>query len=211
MTEPLFPSHSDLIKQQHEHREELRRDIETYVEPEIEAAHNADKSSIELGQSILRTATLLNGGALIAIPAVVTLFGIDAKSIMRNLLWAGGCFALGLIFSWLSGCWGFFTLAHRADRDYARGEATRRGLYHGYYPSNDEAEKPNQLAAINELQLQTSSRHRTFVIFRMMAIGFTFLSLAAFVAGNVIGGLSVLHAPTKPAPVVQSSPAPTKP
>jgi hypothetical protein len=45
----------------------------------------------------------------------------------------------------------------------------------------------------------------------MMAIGFTFLSLAAFVAGNVIGGLSVLHAPTKPAPVVQSSPAPTKP
>jgi hypothetical protein len=136
MTEPPSLPYSEMIKQQHEHREELRRDIETHVEPDMRAAHDADKSAIELGQSILKTGTLLNGGAIVAIPAVVTLFGIDAKAIMTNLLIAGGLFALGLISSWLAGCWGFFTLARRSDRDYARGEATKQGLYHGYYPSD---------------------------------------------------------------------------
>jgi hypothetical protein len=40
-----LPSASELIKQQYEHREELRRDIETHVEPDIRAAHDADKSA----------------------------------------------------------------------------------------------------------------------------------------------------------------------
>ena len=198
----------DLIKQQHEHREELRRDIETYAEPDIRAAHDADKSAIELGQSILKTGTLLNGGAIVAIPAVVTLFGLDAKFIMTNLLIAAGLFTLGLISSWLSGCLGFFTLAHRSDRDYARGDAMKKNLYRGYYPSDDDAQKANQEAYIKKLNMTITRHHTTFVRCRRFTIVFSFLSLAAFVAGNVVGGWSILHAPIKPATVVQSPPAP---
>jgi hypothetical protein len=98
----------DFLKIRTEYREELRRDIEKYVEPHIAAAHDTDKGAIELGQSILKTGTLLNGGALVAIPATVTLFGVDAKSIITQLLVAGGLFALGLLLSWLSGFGGVF-------------------------------------------------------------------------------------------------------
>jgi hypothetical protein len=65
-----------------ERREEFRREIECHVEPQNRSTLQTDKLAIELGQSGLRTATLLNGGALVAIPAVITLFGIDAKYIL---------------------------------------------------------------------------------------------------------------------------------
>jgi len=189
----------DFLKIRTEYREELRRDIEKYVEPHIAAAHDTDKGAIELGQSILKTGTLLNGGALVAIPATVTLFGVDAKSIITQLLVAGGLFALGLLLSWLAGFGGFFALANRADRDFAMGEVTRQKLHHGYYPSNDENVKAQQKADVEKQSTQVESCDRAFVRWRAAAIILSFLSLVAFVVGNVIGGWAVLHAPTKAA------------
>jgi hypothetical protein len=105
MKRPTFNLHEydDLLNIRNEQREEFRREIERHVEPLINAAHESDKAAIELGQSILKTQTLLNGGALVASPAVITLFGLDAKVIMRDLFIAGGLFGLGLIFAALSG------------------------------------------------------------------------------------------------------------
>jgi hypothetical protein len=50
----------DILKTRNEQREEYRREIERHVEPLINAAHDSDKAAIELGQSILKTQTLLN-------------------------------------------------------------------------------------------------------------------------------------------------------
>lgn len=55
------PLQFDFYKQQLEHREGLRRDIELHVEPLVNQALDADKAAIQLGQSILKTGTLLNG------------------------------------------------------------------------------------------------------------------------------------------------------
>src|SRR4051794_14498609 len=105
---PLRVSHTDLIndpmaeRERKEHRDEYRRRIEREVEPLNQAAHDSLETAIDLGQSIVKTGTLLNGGALVAIPAVISLFGVDAKSIIRNLFVAGGLFVAGLLCSWLS-------------------------------------------------------------------------------------------------------------
>jgi len=129
----------------------------------------------------------------------VTLFGVDAKSIITQLLVAGGLFALGLLLSWLSGFGGFFALANRADRDYATGEATRQNLYLSYYPPDDEAQKAQKLSEVQSHTTEVAHRHKAFVIWRLAAIIFSFLSLTTFLVGNVIGGWAVLHAPIKPA------------
>jgi hypothetical protein len=92
----------------------------------------------------------LNGGALVAIPAAVTLFGVDAKFIKSQLLIAGGLFAFGLILSWLSGFGGFFALSNRADGDFATSEATRQRIYKLYYPSDDEEQKTRAESEIAE-------------------------------------------------------------
>jgi hypothetical protein len=136
----------ELLKLGDERREEVRREIERHVEPFIQSAHQTDKAAISLGQSSLRTTTLLNGGALVAIPAVVALFGIDAKAITFNLLIAGGVFVLCLVFCWLSSAAGFFALSHRADRDYATGESNRQNIFLFHY--KDETRKAETLSQI---------------------------------------------------------------
>jgi hypothetical protein len=168
----------DFLKLRNEQREEFRREIERHVEPYIEAAHKSDQSAIELGQSTLKTSTLLNGGALVAIPAVVTLFGIETKSIITNLLIAGGLFALGLIFCWLSGCGGFFAMAHRADRDYSSAEVIRQSIYMAYHQTTDE-EKAQYSSRIATENKEVTRHNKGFVRSRTLAIAFSFLSLAA--------------------------------
>src|SRR5437016_2592910 len=76
-------------------REDFRREIERHVEPQRTAARETDKSAIAFAQSTIKTATLLNGGALVAIPAGVALFGIDATAVMHPLIWAAGIFCRG--------------------------------------------------------------------------------------------------------------------
>jgi hypothetical protein len=166
------PPHFDLYHQQLDHREGLRRDLELHVKPLAHQALDADKAAIELGQSILKTRTFLNGGALVAIPAVVTLFGIDAKAVMRNLLVAAGVFVLGLLFSWLSGIFGFFTLSRRADRDFDMAEVTKATIYKMYYP--DEP----QTLRIDQVSRRANRRHRALVFYRTLAVLLSFLSLA---------------------------------
>jgi hypothetical protein len=187
----------DALKLRSEQREEFRREVERHVEPSIKAAHETDKSAIELGQSLLKTSTLLNGGALVAIPAVVTLFGINVQAITLNLLIAGGIFALGLVFSWLSGSAGFFALSNRADRDYRTAEATRQNLLRFYYPPNDATLEAEATAEFQSQTEQATRHNKRFVRFRVAAIIFSVLSLAAFVGGNFVGGWSVLHAPLR--------------
>jgi hypothetical protein len=192
---PSDPLQFDLYKRQLEHREGLRRDIELHVEPLIHQATDADKAAIELGQSILKTGTLLNGGALVAIPAVIALFGIDAKAVTPNLLIAAGLFVIGLLLSWLSGIGGFFTLSRRSDRDYQHAEATKATLYRDCYP--DKTKRAKQTDQIEQQSRLVKRHHRAFVIYRIFTILFSFLSLAAFVAGTVFGGLTILHAPSR--------------
>jgi hypothetical protein len=208
MTTPppmALEEYREAVRMQHDHREEYRREIERHVQPLLEAARETDKGAVELGQSILRTSTLLNGGALVAIPAVVALFGVDATAIVGPLLIAGGLFAGGLMFSWVSGFAGFFALSNRADRDYASGELTKNNTYLSYYPPQDESQSAQIKSEISTRTDQVTHHHRWFVRTRFAAIVFSFLSLAAFIGGNILGGWAIIHAPFKPATSAQSA------
>lgn len=129
---------------------------------------------------------------------------------MTNLLTAGGTFALGLIFCWLSGCGGFFALAHRADRDHSSGEEIRQSLYMYYEQTNDK-QKEAYVSGIAEKGKEVVRHHKGFVRWRRVAIVFSVLSLVTFVAGNVEGGWAVLHAPIKPPATAPVQPSSAKP
>jgi hypothetical protein len=118
--------HKATIQERNEYREEYRRELERHVEPIKTAARETDKSALELAQSGIKTMTLLNGSALIAIPAVVTLFGVDAKAVIQRLFIAGGFYVFGMITAVLSSVLGALALSHRSDRDYNLGEATQQ-------------------------------------------------------------------------------------
>jgi hypothetical protein len=179
---------SEATKARSEYREEFRREIARHVEPIQEAARDSDKSAVELTQSGIRTATLLNGGALVAIPAVVTLFGIDAKAIMGAMFIAGGFYVFGLIAAVLSSFLGALALSHRADREYSRADGTRANIEKFFYPKD---------GIENDAATWLEHHNTRFKIYRRLAIFSCALSLVGFVAGSSLGGWTILHAPLK--------------
>jgi hypothetical protein len=66
-----------------------------------------------------------------------------------SLIFAGGCFILDLVFS-LTIFFGFLTLAHRYDRDFAYTETMKIKLYHYYYSREDETQNTKQQAEIGK-------------------------------------------------------------
>ena len=205
MTIPTSPDpmalHREMIKDHRDHREEYRRENAQHVEPQRAAARSTDKSAINLGQSVIKTATLLNGGAIIAIPAIVTLFGIDANKGSVGLIIAGGCFAAGLVFSWLSAVFGFFALSNRTDREWSSADLTAWQTNLAYYPPDGTEEGKKKLGKINgdikKAEQKIQDLHKVFSRCRVTAILFSFLSLGCFLVGNVVGGKTVLCAPVK--------------
>jgi hypothetical protein len=203
------PDSDTLNKRIYERQEELRRDIERHVGPLDTAARGTDAAAIELGQSIVKTGTLLNGAAIIAIPSLVTFFGIDTKAVISPLVTAGILFAIGLVFSWVSGVLGFFALGSRSHSEHWFARATYLRFHYSYFPLSDtDAQKTERMGESATLYKRAERINRHFKVFRALAIISTLLSLLAFIAGNAEGGWTILHAPLKPttAPVERTPP-----
>ena len=205
----LLVSHTGLIDdpvaegKRKDHWDEYHRRIDREVEPLNQAAHDSLKTAIDLGQSIVKTGTLLNGGALVAIPAVISLFGVDAKSIIWNLFVAGGLFVAGLLCSWLSAICGFFALTLRTKRYYAEAKMKRATIYRDHYLHDPSEEERIQQGRIDRLNNESLRKRRVTIVLTVITILVCFLSLATFVAGSGVAGWTILHAPSKgvvPAP-----------
>jgi hypothetical protein len=181
--------HKATIQERNEHREEYRRELERHVEPIKTAARETDKSALELAQSGIKTMTLLNGSALIAIPAVVTLFGVDAKAVIQRLFIAGGFYVFGMITAVLSSVLGALALSHRSDRDYNLGEATRHNIHKFFYPKDNTE---------NDFPAEAEQHNAKFVTYRRVAISAFALSLVGFICGSGIGALTILSSPLRP-------------
>jgi hypothetical protein len=183
------PDIEQLIKRRYEQQEELRREIERHVDPQVAASRATDKAAIELGQSIVKTGTLLNGGAIVAIPTLVTFFGIETKAVMAGLIFAGGLCTAGLMFSWASALSGFFALGARSHGEHWFAEATKLRFHYSYFPpAENDKNKAERLSESDEMYAKSKRHHKRFVIYRAFSIFLSFLSMVAF----------ILHAPLKP-------------
>lgn len=101
--------HYDL-KMRREQAEEYRRDLERHADPNFIYSQAAETACVNMGLSLVRTGILLNGGALVSLPAVFTLFSLDAHAISRSVTLTACLFAMELVCSWLAAFAGFFAL-----------------------------------------------------------------------------------------------------
>jgi hypothetical protein len=196
-------------KRVYERQEELRRDIERHVDPQKAVSSATDKAAIELGQSIVKTGTLLNGAAIIAIPSLVTFFGIETKAVMVHLIVGGVLFSAGLLLSWTSALFGFFALGSRSHSEHWFAEATYLRFHYSYFPPPDTDEKKKERMNESATLYEKAGRiYKHFKGFRAVAIILSLLSIVAFIAGNAVVGWAILHAPLKqvtPKPAVSAS------
>jgi hypothetical protein len=195
----MSPSPDPSNKEVDERREEFRRDIEREVEPLDAAARATDKAAIELGQSIVKTGTLLNGAAIIAMPPLMSFFGIDTKAVVVPLVVAGLLFAGGILLSWASALFGFFALGARSHAEHWFGRATYYRLQYSYFPLPDtDKQKGERMSEVPKYYEDSRRRTTRFERYRMVAIILSLLSMLTFISGSAAAGWTILHAPVKP-------------
>jgi hypothetical protein len=180
-------------------RDSFRAEIELEVDPHRANATASERAAFELALSLLRTLIIMNGWAVVAIPATVTLFGLDASSIEWQLFETAGLFVAGLVAAWLASVIGFFALAARANSKDERAHAEHVRATIKHYPRNPRAQSEWPTEA-NDAEEVSQRQQGRFARFRTAAVWICGLSGLLFISGALWGGYNVLQAPPRPVP-----------
>ncbi|MFQ5853518.1 MAG: hypothetical protein ACE5JU_23415 [Candidatus Binatia bacterium] len=181
--------------------ERYRQDLErrrTYLEhykaelePQYRYSVESDRASVGFAQSGIRSMYILNGGALIALPAFHTLLKDSPTYTSESLMWSAGAFVIGLLFSGVTSLLAY--LAQSATTEAVSRAITWRtiSVNETYWP-RDQATKPTADEEIDAEKKKERQWRRRFVWFAWLGVGSSVAALAAFVAGAVTALSSAL-------------------
>lgn len=174
-------------------RKEHRELREHELSPLLEEARSADRGAVDFAQTIIRAGFLLNGGGMVAIPAIVALFKLDAQKMFSMLLATGGAFILGLVVTWSGSICGFFALANRANAAYSEAAKIARITDAVFFPSGQAGLTAQAKQAEGDAQ-----RFRCkFLRSRLVAIILCLVALAAFIVGVGLGTYAIIELQSK--------------
>jgi hypothetical protein len=192
---PQWIEHRDI-------RKEYREERESEMAADLEAAKIGESSAVALAQMVIKSGLMLNGGGMIAIPAIVALFNLDAEKLFHQLFLTGGLFVGGLCSASIAGICAFFALAHKADTFYSSAVRTAHALQAKYFPAQAQ-----EMAQQAEVVHRRAARLRVWWLTeRYLAILLCLASVALFIGGAWVGGNAILKAPHKAPPMVSLSP-----
>lgn len=168
-------------------------DLAAATSPHRSRSFDYEKLAIDYSTNIFRTLTYLNGGAMVALPTAVALFGFDAKLQKVQLLTSAGMFIAGLLLVCLAQMFAFFTMARRAEAEHLQGNSQSSIVSSIHYPAVTDPQKA--IAQANENHADVLKKVGNSDWHRLGGIISTWLSAVAFVAGCFFGGMAILKAP----------------
>lgn len=144
-----------------------------------ERAFSYEEKAVDFANTAFRTLSYLNGGALVAIPAAVALFGIDPSEIRTELITAGILFVAGLFLVLASQGAAFFTMARRAESElFLQFERTLLS-----YAVQFDKDREKHVKEAQEQRQKAEVKFSRSNIWRFWGLAFIWVSAAAFVAG----------------------------
>ncbi len=167
----------------------LRR-LETSIKPREEAAERSRTFTFEFARMALRSMFLLNGGALIALPAFAGMLGGIKPETADTFIWSIGSFVIGLVLIAVATLFAY--IAMDADAEGIRQEILWRtiDINADYKPPDDPQKSKDEREEAIKLSKNCGTRARKF---RAIVIVSGLGSLVAFINGALQGG-SVLTA-----------------
>jgi hypothetical protein len=142
---------------------------------------------------VIKSGFILNGGGVIAIPASIALFNLDAERLIPLLILTGGLFVGGICSAAVASIFAFLALAHKADSCYSNAVHTARVLEGKYFLLQAEA-----MAREAEIARRRAARLRAWwTSERFVAMFCCLVSVALFIGGAWFGGNTILKAPHK--------------
>lgn len=173
-----------------ENEERLKEATRIYVLSQIDFRKEAFQHSVEHGKVFLKTMSLLNGGAIVALLALIgALFGkstdvmLVAMTVARDLRLAFGCFVTGVVMCAITAACGYANW-NRVASTY-QTTSTTWDILAGDMTAKDDIERQAKELAKNSLLAK---------IFLYTAIFAAFSSLVSFCCGacfalNALGSL----------------------
>lgn len=150
------------------------------ITPLLGEAKDASRGALEFAQSAIKTAFLLNGGGLLAVPTAVAMFNIGVRDYQRDLLIVAAMFVSGLVLAYIAVVIAHFTMVEYHKSLMIAMKRATGNLNRAYYP--DQETEPDEKLK-NEFEL--SEKH--YKCMRWIGTGICLVSFVAFVAGSVLG------------------------
>jgi len=163
--------------------ERRRRYFEDYrdlIDRHREGSFFYEQRAIEFATSAMKVLTYLNGGGLVAIPAVVALFKTNPADVKTQLIYAAAAFIGGLVCVALSQAFAFFAMARRSEASIFYGFEEMEILASVHYPTTAEDHKGRMDRAQQNRNIALTRTKRSDV-WRLLALVCVWLSLFLFV------------------------------
>jgi len=163
-----------------EDRDLFLRDWEVEVLPKENQAAAACQAAVDYSILGLKSAFLLNGGALVALPAFISIFGKETACLRVHIGYISACFVLGIGCVATSTALSYFTTHKQEAAHWSRREISANQILALYYEDqnfNDQAE-----AAVKTRDENIAAG----IVLQKWAIGMALASAGAFLLGALL-------------------------
>ena len=175
-----------MSKQTPEQRQRMVEEISIWREPALELMKLTHDNCVSFAQMTIKSGMILNGGAIVALPAIssmfVTIGGI--KQIAAPLADATILYVIGLATAWLAAVMGYFAAC-----------INNRSCNSAFTKTHWEQYRLHELIAediykekLHPLDLLLARDSSSYQLLRYLGILFCFISFSAFGSGSFVSG-----------------------
>lgn len=175
-----------------EQRKAMFGEIDVLMKPHLELTKLTHGSCISFAQNIIRTGMLLNGGAIVALPAIAKIYISDfatlnnSDDIKCKLLIAVIAYLIGLLTSWFAGLIAYFAVCTENRLYFTEMYKVHAEQYKSYSAITDADHENFMIPALKRIQTDT----KKYSWLRCFGIFLCFLSLVGFIIGSALSGLA---------------------
>jgi hypothetical protein len=191
------PLDADLAFQIAQDRQSRRNEeIALWRAPSVELYNISEQSATELAKAVIQTGLILNGGAIVALPAICTIFKDGIEGIGGSILTGGLLFTLGMMIAWITAIVAYFAICVRQN-------------YHGYQSYQNTMHIQAKFADTKEEYDEKIEERRRFITlansestkygrYQKWGIILCFASFALFAVGAMISSWALLSKMQEP-------------
>ncbi|MCA4920798.1 MAG: hypothetical protein ING82_15335 [Roseomonas sp.] len=169
-------------------------EVDHHAQPWRAEAVESGKAAVAFAQSIIKTSQLLNGGGLLAIPALVTLFSLDVNIGKNLLIYTGASFCLGLMCAWICNYFAYYSQDFRSRAAREEAHAAEAQIRHNHRRAFDDPIKSPHSASYS------ANSRRLYRWSDRAVVGgviLSLLSLVCFLFGAYFGYRTVTETPQR--------------
>ncbi len=177
----------DQLELERQRSEQYLKIYETFIGKYHQGFADYEKQATESARNALTSATYLNAGGLLAMPAAAALFRPEINVVKAQLIFSGACFVVGLLLVVAAQVCLFFVMSKRGEAMELRIRDEGTKLSNTMYPPGRPVD--------STWEAKIEKRRIAGNVLRWIGVGLFFLSVASFIFGCGYGSTALLHAP----------------